>query len=101
MMSQQAARYLMEWTPESSRIIGARFYSKYRKLTLIRVYFPTNDASMESKDDFYEQLESRVQKCYRNDILFITGNLMRKWGREHQKKEKYWDNMVQQTGTKN
>lgn len=51
----------MDWAPESSRnrIIGARFYSKYRKLKLIHVcmYSPTNDASMESNDDLYEQLE--------------------------------------------
>ena len=31
MMSQQAARCLIEWIPESSRIIRARFYSKYIK----------------------------------------------------------------------
>jgi len=29
MMSQQAAKCLMEWTPESSRIIRARFYSEF------------------------------------------------------------------------
>ena len=81
MMSQQAARCLMEWTPESSRIIRARFYSKYRKLTLIHVYSPTNDASVENKDDFYEQLESTVQKCNRNDILLITGDLNAKVGK--------------------
>ena len=52
MMSQQTARCLMEWTPENSRIIRARFHSKYRKLTLIHAYSPTNDASIESKDDF-------------------------------------------------
>ena len=81
MMSQQAAKCLMEWTPESSRIIRARFYSKYRKLTLIHVYSPTNDACVESKDEFYEQLESTVQKCNRNDILIITGDLNAKIGK--------------------
>ncbi|XP_068717264.1 craniofacial development protein 2-like [Montipora capricornis] len=81
MMSQQAARCLMEWTPESSRIIRARFYSKYRKLTLIHAYSPTNDASIESKDDFYEQLEGTVQKCNRNEILLITGDLNAKVGK--------------------
>ncbi|XP_068739553.1 craniofacial development protein 2-like [Montipora capricornis] len=77
----EAARCLMEWTPESSRIIRARFYSKYRKLTLIHAYSPTNDASIESKDDFYEQLEGTVQKCNRNDILLITGDLNAKVGK--------------------
>ena len=63
MMSQQAARCLMEWTPESSRIIRARFYSKCRKLTLIHAYSPTNDASIESRDDFYEQLRVRCRSA--------------------------------------
>ena len=81
MMSQQAAKRLMEWTPESSRIIRVRFYSKYRILTLIHAYSPTGDASIESKDDFYQQLEGTVQKCNRNDILLITGDLNAKVGK--------------------
>ena len=81
MMSQQAARCLMEWTPESSRIIRARFYSKYRKLTLIHAYSPTNDACIKSKHDFYEQLEGTVQKCNRDDIRLITGDLNAKVGK--------------------
>ena len=81
MMSQQVAKCLMEWTPESSRIIRVRFYSKYRKLTLIHVYSPTNDACVENKDEFYEQLESTMQKCSRHDILIITGDLNAKVGK--------------------
>ena len=81
MMSQQAAKCLMEWAPESSRIIRARIYSKYRKLTLIHVYSPTNDACVESRDDFYEQLESTMQKCNRNDTLLIIGDLNAKVGK--------------------
>ena len=66
---------------KKKRIIRARFYSKYRKLTLIHVYSPTNDACVESKEEFYEQLESTVQKCNRNDILIITGDLNAKIGK--------------------
>jgi len=81
MMSQQAAKCLMEWTPESSRIIRAQFYSKYRKLTLIHAYSLTNNAKIESKEDFYEQLEGTVQKCNRNYILLVTGDLNAKVGK--------------------
>ena len=59
----------------------SKIYSKYRKLTLIHAYSPTNDASIESKDDFYERLEGTVQKCNRNDILLITGDLNAKVGK--------------------
>ena len=72
----------MEWTPERSQIIRAKFHTKNSKLTFIQAYSPTNDVSMESKDDFYKQLEpSTMQKCNRNDILFITGDLNEKVGR--------------------
>ena len=71
----------MEWTPQSSRIIRARFYSKYRKPTLIHVYSPTNDACVESKDEFYEQLQSSMEKCNRNYILIIPGDLNAKVGK--------------------
>jgi len=54
---------------------------RYRKLTLIHAYSPTNDASIESKDDFYKQLEGAVQKCKRNDTLLITGDLNAKVGK--------------------
>ena len=39
----------MDWTPISKRIIEARFYSKYKKLTVIQMYAPTNDAVDEEK----------------------------------------------------
>ena len=48
---------------------------------MIHAYSPTNDASIESKDDFYEQLEGTVQKCNKNDILLITGDLNAKVGK--------------------
>ena len=38
MISQQAAKSLLEWTPINKRIIMARFYTKIRKMTIIQVY---------------------------------------------------------------
>ena len=42
---------------------------------LIHACSPAYDASIESKDDFYEQLQGTVQKCNKNDIPLITGDL--------------------------
>ncbi|KAL9989231.1 hypothetical protein ACROYT_G003756 [Oculina patagonica] len=75
MMSQQAAKCVMECTLETSWMIKARFYSKYRKLKLMHVYCSTKDLSVESKDDLYEQQESTIQKCNRNGVLLITEDL--------------------------
>ena len=52
MISQEAQGSLMEWMPVSSRVISARFYSRFKKITIIQAYAPTNDATPEEKDDF-------------------------------------------------
>ena len=43
MISKRAERALMEWTPMSKRIITARFYSRFRMLSVIQVYAPHNE----------------------------------------------------------
>ena len=52
MMSARAKGPLMKWTPVSKRIITARFYSKYKKLTVVLAYALTNDARDDGKDKF-------------------------------------------------
>ena len=52
MMSARAKGPLMKWTPISKRIITARFYLKYKKLTVVLAYALTNDAMDEEKDLF-------------------------------------------------
>ena len=41
MMNQEATRALIDWSPINERIIKARFYSKFVKVTMIHVYAPT------------------------------------------------------------
>lgn len=41
----------MEWTPVSKRIIKTRFSLKYKKLTVIQAYGPTNDGE-DNHGDF-------------------------------------------------
>ncbi len=61
MMSKLAESALMEWRPVNERIITARYYSKFIKLTIIYIYAPTMDATEEAKDAFYEQLQATVE----------------------------------------
>ena len=62
MLSKDAAKALINWTPIDERIIRARFHSRYVKLTMIHVYAPTNDTDEEVKDHFYEKLQAVVEK---------------------------------------
>ena len=50
--SVRAKGPLMKWTPIRKRIITARFYSKYKKLTVVLAYALTNDAMDEEKNKF-------------------------------------------------
>ena len=68
MMSKRAERALMEYTPVSKRIITARFYSRFRRLSMIHVYAPHNEREEDEKDHFYEELQQTINGCNRNDI---------------------------------
>ena len=47
----------MEWQPINHRIIKARFFFRYSKLSIIQCYVPTGDAEDEEKDEFYALLQ--------------------------------------------
>ena len=87
MMSVKAKRALMEWMLISKRIIKARFYSKYKKLTVIQTYEPTNDATDEEKDEFYNQLQDSVSSCNRHDMIVVMGDLNAKVGSNNTNRE--------------
>ena len=52
MMSEHAEASLMEWEAINDRIIMARFYSKYIKVTVIHTSAPRLDAEDEDKELF-------------------------------------------------
>ena len=60
MLTKKAKRSLLEWNPVSVRIIPARFDTKFQKTTIIQVYSPTNDATEDDKNDFYNSLQTTI-----------------------------------------
>ncbi|XP_018022732.1 craniofacial development protein 2-like [Hyalella azteca] len=83
LISQQAEKSLMEWTPVNKRIITARFYSRYRRVTIIQVYAPHNEREEEEKEQFYQELQETLDGCSRNDITIIMGDLNAKVGSDN------------------
>ena len=84
MMAKKAEQALMEWKPIDNRIIYARFFSRYVKLLIIQVYAPTNEANVEDKDNFYEQLQTVVDSVHKHDMLIVMGDLNAKVGEDNE-----------------
>jgi len=74
MMSQEATKALIDWTPINERIIKARFYSKYIKLTLVH-------ADEQTKEAFYAKLQEVAEQLHRHDMLITTGDMNAKVGK--------------------
>ena len=81
--SKTASKSLIEWEPISDRLLRARFDSRYCKMTILQCYAPTNEAEDETKDDWYEQLQSAVSKVPQHDMLLIMGDLNAKVGNDN------------------
>jgi len=66
---------LIKWTPVSDRLLMARFSHRHGHMTVIVTYAPTEDASDEEKDMFYDQLTSAVSQVTPQDILIFLGDM--------------------------
>lgn len=70
-MSNANRKTLKEWQPINERIITARFFSRHIKLTTIQCYAPTNDASDEVKEEFYQTLNDVTAKVHKHDMIIV------------------------------
>jgi len=72
MMTPEATKVQIDWSPINERMIKARFYFKLIKLTMIHAYAPTNDADDVTKEDFYGKLQEVAEQVHKHDMLIIT-----------------------------
>ncbi|XP_022795603.1 craniofacial development protein 2-like [Stylophora pistillata] len=84
MISQEAVKSPMEWTPINKRIITARFYSSCRRLTIVQVYAVHNEREDEEKEQFYQELQEVIDGCKKNDIIIVMEDLNAKVGNDNQ-----------------
>ena len=74
-MTAKAARAMTEWNPVSSRILYARFKSVHCNVTVIMCYAPTNEASDDVKDDFYESMQCVMDQIPKIDMKLLLGDM--------------------------
>ena len=75
MLDEEAERAMIGWKPINDRIITVRLQSRHAKTTLIQVYAPTEEATEEAKDTFYEQLQDVFNEIPSYDIKILMGDL--------------------------
>ena len=88
MLAKRAQEALIEWKPISPCIILARFRTKTRNVTFINCYAPTNEAEVETKADFYDELQKTLDGRTRKDVLIVTGDFNTKIGKDNTGRER-------------
>ena len=62
------------------RMVSVRFQGKPFNITAIQVYAPTTDTQEAEVEQFYEDLQDRLELTTPKDVLFIIGDWNAKVG---------------------
>ena len=73
-LNARANKALIAWEPISPRLIWIRLAGKPFNISIVAVYAPTLPSDSAVKDDFYDLLQSTIDRIPRQDILFVAGD---------------------------
>jgi hypothetical protein len=101
LLSPSAFNALMEWSPVNERIIVARFNGRYRNISVVQCYAPTENAPLDVKETFYEQLTCAVNNVHKKDILILLGDFNAQLGSNNSELERIMGRHALGTMTEN
>ncbi len=74
-LSKEAAQCMLEWEPVSERKIRTRLNSRWQQVTILQCYAPTNEATEEARDDFYDQLQMILAQVLCRNVKIVIGDM--------------------------
>ena len=81
-ISNKTYRAVESFNPINERLAHIRISCKWFKMPIVVAYAPTEESEEDQKDEFYETLQTVIEKIPRHDIVIILGDMNAKVGRE-------------------
>ncbi|CAG4934632.1 unnamed protein product [Colias eurytheme] len=82
MVAKKNVPSVLRFDPISERISVLRLKGKFSNITIINAYAPTELADEETKDSFYDDLESVYDQVPQYDVKIVLGDFNAKVGKE-------------------
>ena len=80
MVNRRVRNAVLGCNLKNDRMISVRFQGKPFNITVIQVYAPTSNAEAAEEEQFYEDLQDRLELTPPKDVLFIIGDWNAKVG---------------------
>lgn len=81
LLPKTTARAVLGYNPVSDRIITIKIKSNPFNINIVQVYAPTAEASKETLEMYYEQLDNTINQLPSGEILIVMGDMNAKIGR--------------------
>ncbi|XP_054259423.1 uncharacterized protein LOC128984157 [Macrosteles quadrilineatus] len=81
-LNAKTRKSLLAFEPVSDRICKLKLKGKFRNISVISAYAPTEDAGDDEKESFYDQLSNTCKKIAKYDMCILVGDFNAKIGKE-------------------